>query len=272
MTDTVDVALLGLPAAGKTTYLAALYSALDDPLPASPKLRSQPKTRTYLEDIREAWLAGRPVDRTAIGTGELIELDVDMGNGSDIALCIPDVSGESFTEALSARTVDAALAETVRTSSGVLLFTHPDHVQRRVPIVHAVGKGFVEEDEPVAVLRDFEPALAPTETQLVDLLQWAASLHEDAQPLRVGVVLSAWDEMGTITPAQWMGQLPLLRRYLDNSDEVDGQVFGVSAQGGKYGSKNDPVTTPPMERPYVVTEDGSRHNDITLPLRWAAGR
>lgn len=78
--------------------------------------------------------------------------------------------------------------------------------------------------------------------------------------------------MGKVSPGQWLAQLPLLRRYIDNSDEVDGCVFGVSAQGGKYGGKHDPVTKPPMERPYVVTEDGTRHNDITLPLRWAAGR
>lgn len=273
MTDAVDVALLGLPAAGKTTYLAALYSSLDDdPLPGAPRLRRQPTTRAYLEEIRDAWLNGRPVDRTAIGTGELIELDVDMSEGDDIALRIPDVSGESFTEVLASRTVDAALAQIVRDSSGVLLFTHPGHVQRRVPIVQAVAAGFVDKNDPTTVLRDFEPAQAPTETQLVDLLQWAARLNEDDRPVRAAVILSAWDEMGKVSPQQWLAQLPLLRHYLDNSGEFDGRVFGVSAQGGAYGGKHDPVTKPPMDRPYVVTKDGTRHNDITLPLRWAAGR
>lgn len=272
MTDAVDVALLGLPAAGKTTYLAALYSSLDDPLPGAPRLRRQPTTRAYLEEIRDAWLDGKPVDRTAIGTGELIELDVDMSDGSDIALRIPDVSGESFTEVLAFRTADAALANVVRNSSGVLLFTHPGHVQRRVPIVQAVEEGFVDKDDPATTLRDFDPAQAPTETQLVDLLQWAARLNEGNLPLRAAVALSACDEMGKVTPQQWLAQLPLLRQYLDNSGEVHARVFGVSAQGGKYGGKHDPVTKPPMDRPYVVTEDGTRHNDITLPLRWAAGR
>jgi hypothetical protein len=267
----MDVAMLGLPSAGKTTYLAALYSSLDDPAPGAPKLNCQPTTRAYLEKIRDAWLDGRRVDRTAIGTGEIIELDVHI-DGDDITLRIPDVSGESFTDLLASRTADAALAQIVRDSSGVLLFAHPGHVNRRVPIVQAVEEGFVDKNDPTTVLRDFEPAWAPTETQLVDLLQWAARLNGDDVPLRAAVVLSAWDEMGKVRPGQWLAQLPLLRRYLDNSDEVDGCVFGVSAQGGKYGGKLDPVTKPPMERPYVVTETGTRQNDITLPLRWAAGR
>jgi hypothetical protein len=270
--EVVDVALLGLPAAGKTTYLAALYSSLDEALPGAPSLRRQPTTRAYLEKIRDAWLDGNPVDRTAIGTGELIELDVDMSDGSEISLRIPDVSGESFTGVLASRTLDAALAQVVRDSSGVLLFTHPGHVQRRVPIVQAVEQGFIDKDDPAMVLRDFDPAQAPTETQLVDLLQWAARLKEETLPLRAALVLSAWDEMGKVTPQQWLAQLPLLRQYLDNSGAIDVRVFGVSAQGGKYGGKHDPVTKPPMDRPFVVTEDGTRHNDITLPLRWAAGR
>lgn len=272
MNATVDVALLGLPAAGKTTYLAALYSSLDDPLPGAPRLRRQPTTRAYLEEIRDAWLDGRPVDRTATGTGELVELDVDLGDGTGIALRIPDVSGESFSEVLASRTADAALARTVRDSTGVLLFTHPAHVQRRVPIVHAVEEGFVDKDDPAWVLRDFDPARAPTETQLVDLLQWAARLGDRPVPLRAAVVLSAWDEMGKVTPQQWLAQLPLLRHYLDNSADVDARVFGVSAQGGEYGSQHDPSTKEPTDRPYVVVEDGARINDITLPLRWAAGR
>jgi len=77
------------------------------------------------------------------------------------------------------------------------------------------------------------------------------------------VVLSAWDEQPAAKPGTWLRQMPLLKRYLDSSADVDAQVFGVSAQG--------PVTKPPPERPYALTEDGERHADITLPLRWAAG-
>jgi len=269
MTDPVDVALLGLPGAGKTTYLAALYSSLDDPPPGAPCLVRQPATRAYLEHIRDAWLAGQKVDHTAVGTGELIELDIELA-GEQVTLRIPDVSGESFTEALASRAVDAALADVVRASSGVLLFTHPRHLRPRVPITSAIEAGLIDQDAAPGDPTDFDPKLAPTETQLVDLLQWAARLGT-ARPLRTSVVLSAWDEQPAAKPGTWLRQMPLLKRYLDNSADVGAQVFGVSAQGGEYGGDDDPVTKPPPERPYALTEDGERHADITLPLRWAAG-
>jgi len=269
MTGPLDVALLGLPGAGKTTYLAALYSSLDDPPPGAPYLVRQPATRAYLEHIRDAWLAGREMDRTAVGTGELIELEIALA-GEQVTLRVPDVSGESFTEALASRAIDAALADVVRISSGILLFTRPQHLRPRVPITGAIEAGLIDPDVAPADLTDFDPGLVPTETQLVDLLQWAARLGT-VRPRRTSVVLSAWDEQPATKPGAWLLQMPLLKHYLDNSKEVDAQIFGVSAQGGQYGGDDDPVTKPPPERPYVFSEAGNRHADITLPLRWAAG-
>lgn len=269
MTGPVDVALLGLPGAGKTTYLAALYSSLDDPPPGAPSLVRQPATRAYLEHIRDAWLAGREVDHTAVGTGELIELDIKLA-GEELTLRIPDVSGESFTDALDFRAVDVALADVVRASSGVVLFTHPRHLRPRVAITSAIEAGLIDPNSVAVDPIEFDPRLAPTETQLVDLLQWAAQIGS-ARPLRTSVVLSAWDQQPATRPGTWLRQMPLLQRYLDNSTDIDAHVFGVSAQGGEYGGDDDPVTKPPPERPYALTETGERHADITLPLRWAAG-
>ena len=86
-------------------------------------------------------------------------------------------------------------------------------------------------------------------------------------------MLSAWDEFSGMKPRHLPAQMPMLTNYLDNTaDRIEAQVYGVSAQGGGYGSADDPVATAPAERPYVVSDDGDRHHDISLPLRWAAGR
>jgi hypothetical protein len=266
----VRLAVLGLPSAGKTSYLAAVYHALDSGGPDADRLARQPGDRAYLEQIRDAWLAGRPVDRTAVGTGENIELDAVL-DGMPVVLHIPDVSGESFTHALASRSIDTALARAVQNAQGLLLFTHPSHQRPRVSIHSARRAGLVDPNRPLAATAPFDPATVPAETQLVDLLQWAARLGR-AAPLRAAVVISAWDRMTDIAPGNWIQQMPLLRQYLDNTDDpISTCIYGASAQGGTYGADDDPVSTPPASRSYIVLEDGTRHDDIVSPLRWAAG-
>lgn len=271
MNATASVALLGLPSTGKTTYLAALYNLLESAGPnADERLRSLPPHRLYLEEIRDAWLAGLAVPRTPVGTGEIVELEAVM-RGEPLDLRIPDVSGESFAEALTTRHIDAGLAAAVREATGLLLFTNPSELRPRVLLSRTEGLGL--DDSAGGDELDFDPATTlPAETQLVDLLQWAVRLRHRHEPLPAAVVVSMWDELPAgATTQMWLAQMPLLRQYAaSTADAVDIRVFGVSAQGGRYGGDQDPAAMPPAERPFVVDPDGDRANDITLPLRWAA--
>lgn len=264
-----NLAVIGLPGSGKTTYLAALYHALADSS-VPPKLQQLPKQRAYLEQIRESWLAGEAVDRTAVGTGEVIELDADFGPHR-LAVRIPDISGESFTEGLVTRMVDNALADVFRRCSGLLLFAHPHDLRPRVLIPNAEALGLCStplDDQAESVNEVFDPGKIPNEVQLVDLLQWVSGLAGSISNRRVALVISAWDELVNIaTPEQWFHQMPMLRQFFQTSDKYTLRVFGVSAQGGTYAGDN-PAKIAPSVRPFVVTEEGARSNDISLPLRW----
>ncbi len=92
---------------------------------------------------------------------------------------------------------------------------------------------------------------------------------------KVAVIISAWDVIQeTITPKQWIEKrTPLLDQYLKaNSDLIDYEVFGVSAQGGDIEKDKDSLLdkNEPYER--IIAKD-SDNNDISIcePIIWIKG-
>lgn len=267
------VALLGMPDSGKSTYLAALYHLLTEDVPdVAVRLLRQPEQRAYLEALRTAWLAGEPIGRTSKDDGELVELDLSVGD-RHVRFSIPDIAGECFRDVIAHRQADALIAQLVQQASGLLLFTHPDQLRPRVMISEA--KELAElagESYSPPQGQDFDPLLIPAETHLVDLLQWAGDTRQRAIPRRLAIVISAWDRCDGLTPQQWLeARMPMLRHYLDGHPDVyTTAIYGISAQGGAYGTDLDLAAIRGYERAYVVDADGTRSHDLTAPLRWAA--
>ncbi len=116
-------------------------------------------------------------------------------------------------------------------------------------------------------------AFAPTQVQLVDLVQFAMALRKP-NPLRLAIVVSAWDrvELGT-DPAEWVKtQLPLLHQYLTvHSDTISTRCFGISAQGGDFGVQGEAeklrATGTPSSR-ILVCDGQYQGSDIARPLTW----
>jgi hypothetical protein len=142
-----------------------------------------------------------------------------------------------------------------------------------------------EEDtsQPDADASDWDPAKAPSQVQLVDLLQCLRRPPFEKPPLRIALIVSAWD----LAPAEatdasvWLeDRYPLLSQYLRNSEGVlDVRIYGVSAQGGQLSKKEDGpgpdrerllAISPPSKRIQIVGPDVAEH-DLTRPLSWLAG-
>ena len=268
------VALLGMPGTGKSTFLAALYHLLTEDIPDLPaRLLRQPGERVYLQSLRAAWLAGEEIGRTSKDDGELVELDLRLGE-RDLAFLIPDIAGECFRDVVAYRRADARIAQIVHDASGLLLFTHPDHLRPRVLISEAKElAGLAGEDYSPPEGKEFDPLRVPGEVHLLDLLQWTADARDSPTPTRLAVVVSAWDRCHVgLTPEQWLAaRMPMLAQYLDGHPErYTPAVYGISAQGGAYGSGVDLASLRGHERAYVVDGAGTRSRDLTAPLRWAA--
>lgn len=118
---------------------------------------------------------------------------------------------------------------------------------------------------------DWKPEKAPTQIQLVDLLQFVAALNAK-RPIRLGAVVSAWDCItDTISPKAWVEKyLPLLSQYLTTNSEVFyAEFYGVSAQGGKLEDADAlRKKSRPSDRIRVIMNDLSESHDITIPVRW----
>lgn len=268
-----SVALLGMPSTGKTTFLAAMYHALCAAPPGStPSLARLPEQRAYLQEIREAWLAGRTVNRNRIETGELVELEIDTEAGR-IALRIPDIAGESFENLVAERQAHEILRDYLRDADGLMLFMHPDEVSPRVSVAEANRmRALVGDNEPSASdVRTFDPRLLPAEVRLVDLLQWVVDVR-NARPTRLALMISAWDQIPDISPGSWLKRaMPMLHQFLaTNVETLTCQIVGVSAQGGDYDSDPQLAAKPPAQRPFLVRSDGTRTSDLFESMIWTA--
>jgi len=183
------------------------------------------------------------------------------------------------------RDCDSEVGDILR-SGGVLLFVHadticpPTWVVDEVALSEALGLD-VPDGEPVP----WHPRLAPTQVQLVDLLQLLRMDPLDIGHRRLAVLLSAWDKARDegLTPEDYLREkLPLLWQYLRRG--ADGwvyQVYGVSAQGGDYdATETDAEHVPEAEELRALDRASMRiqlvgpmpeTHDLTEPIAWLMG-
>jgi hypothetical protein len=275
---------VGLPESGKTTYLAALWHVLESrEVPGSLQLTALQADREYLNKIRDAWIDFARVPRTLTPAGGISfylsdETDAAFGN-----VDFPDLPGESFRAQWTERQWTEDFDRLIRAADGILLFLHPAIVEARgiVDFERAVGSGKGQVKGAVAEV-DWDPLRSPTQTQVVELLQFLVDAWQGTPPIPTAILVSAWDRITTLadargdvppTPEAWIAaRMPLLSQYLRaNSDWFKFQVYGVSAQGGDFDTPGDrermmdQIVT--SERIRVVERDAESH-DPTSPLRW----
>ena len=276
------VIIIGLPASGKTTYLAALWhvvTACDiDTTLRFGDLRAG--NSEHLNAIARRWRSAVIQDRTALAGNRLVSMNLLDPGGRVLRVTFPDVPGEVYRRMWEDRDCDAEVAKLLRTGH-VLLFVHADTIRApswtvdEVGLARAIGLG-----GPEGRREAWTPRLAPTQVEVVDLLQLLRMPPLDVGPRRLGIMLSAWDKVRDedLAPGDYLeARLPLLGQYLRRgADGWDYRVYGVSAQGGEYDrAEGDSVREAnelrkrdrPSTRIQLVGPVRQTH-DLTEPLAW----
>lgn len=280
-----SVVVLGLPESGKTTFLAALWHLVTE-REIDTKLKFvtlRAGNATHLNQIAALWRRAKKQERTTVAGDRVVSISLKADDREVDVVSFPDVAGETFRQMWEERECDETIVQFLK-SQGVMFFIHADKINKPNWVVDEVEQckalGIPYEAEQVV---PWKPRLAPTQVQVVDLLQMLQSPPLDVGPRRLGIVLSAWDKARAerLSPSDYLArQLPLLAQFLNHgiNKEWTVRVYGISAQGGDY---DDDKTNSeeaaqlraidvPSERISVVFGD-EVSSDLTAPLHWLLG-
>ena len=250
-----EVLLGGLPYVGKTSYLALLYLAIIQGRSGPIVLGSYSDDREYLNEISQRLLRCEEAIHTEVGEERELGLSLEI-DGRPVFLRIPDLSGETWEDALQNRRLPRVLDERVRGVTGIMLFVHSTKLEVGVSIAAAQqaaaelagAESADDETTPdsdtevdttaseTSLVHQTKRRTQPTQVSLVDLLQLLCE-ERGRYSARVSLVISAWDSIGDlVTPQEWLAvNCPLTDQYLDaNAEWLDATIWGVSAQGGDF--------------------------------------
>ena len=286
--QSATVTLLGFPRTGKSTYLGALWQLAQDPAEPTIIEREVMGDRSYLQELGDQVARGEEIGRTEISSVEGMQLTLGFKQG-DVRVHIPDLGGETLRLLVEDRVWHPRLKDTVGASNAMLLFLHPEKL--RVPITiamadeilaalqsaegnHAQASANGRGAEPRAKLElpRFQNASACTVAQCLDALENILMYQRMRWPIRVVIVISAWDTVdGSPTPASWLrDRAPALESFANaNTDMVQWNLYGVSAQGGSLPAQREELLARGSVRERVYARNASGEAvTVTEPLRW----
>ena len=282
------VTLLGFPRTGKSTYLGAMWQLAQDPAEPTIIERDVTGDRSYLQKLGEQVARGEELGRTETSSIEGMRLTLGFEQG-DIGVHIPDLGGETLRLLVEDRVWHPRLRDTIDASDAIVLFLHPEKLRDPMPIAmvdDVVGRrsavqptdaqssaqqqGTVPTAEPE--LSQFKNSYACTVAHCIDALENVLMYQRVRWPVRVVIVISAWDAVdGSPTPASWLrDRAPALESFANaNTDMMEWNLYGVSAQGGKLPAHKEDLLARGSVRERVYARNA--HGDpvaITEPLRW----
>jgi hypothetical protein len=283
MTESVSnqFVMIGLPATGKTSFLAALwYLVQHGEVEHRLTLERMEGDSKHLNQISNLWAGCEVVPRTSTSSERTVSMVLnDTSTKKTITLTFPDLSGESFMSQWVDRHFTVSYNESLKESVGGVLFISPLNYQKpaRIPsasLLKEIGETGQPNDE-----RDgegsipWDPTQAPTQVQLVELLQFIAGREYFKPPFRLALVISAWDQLKgeKVSPQKWLADvMPFLSQFLESNRRLlDFNVYGVSAQGGDYTKDVDELTGMSASERILIEGDGVKNpHDLTELLTW----
>lgn len=285
--------IVGLPEAGKTTFLAALWHVVNSQeITGSLQIERLAGEMAHLNKIRDAWISVAPIERTKVSHNQSVSMLLEDANKDFVGeITFPDLSGESFRSQWIDRQMQKEHADLIRRSAGGLIMINPQCVKEAVLIqdvrnhvkkLQAYSENpttvkSVDVDDQEQISGDgvdetlYDAKNSPTQVQLVELLQFIAEINT-VQPIPLAVVISAWDCIrGDTSPAIWTDErLPLFSQYLSSNVETfSTKYYGISAQGGDLKEAERLRSyEAPSERIKVIENGSPSHHDISAPIKW----
>lgn len=232
--------IAGLPDAGKTTYIAALWDIIKRKSGAlSLQFTTSPDNTTYLNEIWEYWVSMKKIERSKIPVPDDITINVKRASdGEELVLDIPDFMGEQFQ-----KIIDHTLPDNIK--------QWIEQSDRMLYLIHLLDDGIkddMEKDDVVANedtdrAKEKEEALPLAPEKMMQASQNMMILKyivNHTRMKKVAVGLSAWDvkmKSGK-TPEEYLKQRsPALYNFIKcHFNEC--VFFGVSAQGFDYKDKD----------------------------------
>lgn len=293
--DKHHISIIGLPGSGKTTFLAALWALVNERRVAKELSLDSigASDHSYLRKIVTVWRKATEQARTKLTGLTAVKMNLKDGEGNVVEIAMPDAPGEDFRAMWEDRELGRVLGDNL-TNGNILLFINgnkikmPAWVTERAEQRRATGR-----QTAVSVSKEWKASFAPTQVQLVDLLQLISHAPVGRAGRKIVVMISAWDKVEgeKLKPAAFLvAKLPLLAQYLEaGRDGWTSRVYGVSAQGGEYDGNdaNAERTDGEVPKKTQTGNDADRlravdipanrirlifdereSNDLTEPLQW----
>ena len=266
--ESKNILLAGLPAAGKSTYITALWAIEKDG--KSGHLLTcdgMPSESSYVDGMRDNWMVLKEVWRTAFAEPQEIILPMKSKRTEEkISLALPDFKGEVFN-----RILDNAISEDIQEwcnkSEGILFMLNlggmsPEPFQEEMS---ERTSSKVELDKVAMTSNDITDAI-----KNVLLLKY---LWQEMGDCPISICFSCWDirdAVDGISAEQWVkDNHPCVYNFVEEHFKKH-RYFGISAQGADYQNLDErsedelAEKTTKKERAFVFTDKKSF--DITEPI------
>ncbi|AUQ49031.1 hypothetical protein PhaeoP83_00723 [Phaeobacter inhibens] len=269
-----SISIIGLPGSGKTTFLAALWELVNERRVTKVLAFDSigENDHSYLRKIVTVWRKATEQARTRLTGLSAVKMNLKDRDGNKVQVAMPDAPGEDFRAMWENRELGRVLGDSLACGN-IMLFVNgnkvkaPAWVTERAAQRKATGRLMAE-----APAKEWDPSLAPTQVQLVDLLQLLSHTPVGQEGRKIAVMISAWDKVEgeRLTPDAFLtARMPLLSQYIEaGRDHWTSRVYGVSAQGGEYDCNNDnsePVEEGGQKRKTKKGRDADRLREVDIP-------
>lgn len=267
--------IAGVPGAGKTTYIAALWDIIKrNTAKLELQFTTNPDNTTYLNEIWEYWVSMKNIERSKIPVPDDITINVKRASdGEELELDIPDFMGEQFQK--------------------IIDHTLPDNIQKWIAqadrmlfMINNLNDSLkddleTEDSQSEVIDRDKErenaSLLAPEKmlqaSQNMMVLKYIVN-HSKIKKVAIG--LSAWDVKMNEgkSPEEYLKQRsPVLYNFIKYHFK-ECVFFGVSAQGFDYKDVDSKSTemkekARKSNRAFIVFDkEKDASSDLTKPLNY----
>lgn len=259
--------IVGLPGAGKSTYIGAFWAIEKDGKTGHKLVCSKyPEDSVYLDSLKSSWKKQKEVSRTSqLDVKEIIFELSSLSSSDEITLCVPDFKGEKF-QSIIQNNIDPEVDKWFKESDSVLFFLKyngRDTLQDEMPVSDPENK-----QDQASVLSTNEMS---EWTKNIMLLKYILNTYKIE---RFAICVSAWDKVDTDaypTVESWLKETsPFFLNFLRDNIK-DFKLYGISAQGIDYnhypnGESVESIQQKTEENRRAYVYESVKNYDITEPL------